>query len=1668
MHLAWAVVLAAASGTRAAAEPASSSPPRPMRASYDGLEWGPFMLRRAAMEHRLGNVQGVIDALETVDFSARPSFSNADRAAFLLGQAYLEAGSTERFASLARAVSGWKRQSVYTRWLGYQLLLARVEGTAALDSGASAPVNGARQDSLAALVGRGTADALAASLLLAEGDSTGALRLLNRGAPSDSAWAPYVKSVARGALRADGESARGRFAAGDTTTALGRDLAGAAILRQAVQGLARGEDVRALLATVPAGSRYASRARHMWGVAALERGDSAQGRQALEAQWAEDSGYVARREVGLALAGLALDAGDWAAAHRRYQEIDQDWNEQRQMLQRVLAGGDFAGLWSSWETSGSLSDALVLEGWPTSMWADRLASASADLNSLPSLDPPSLTTPPSSIQSRWPIPGPNAQAWRAVAASASRANGAAFELERSKLARARERENLRDRQAYLRGGLARAQAEVDTLRSRVASLDSLARTLAQVDGRLMLARDEAKRRVARRCAEVLAIAERQLLWVRTMRHLYFEGPNRERTMVAPLGFPSPDSLTREEEALTRAIQGYVQHLAAGAPDLIDRSYQHRWRPALIDLATSLDAEAHRSVAFNQTMGPAITASIAASSTSEAARALDARVALLGRQSDSLRSAHQAQRARVARETVERARAALDREREGIDYGLAASAYALSVRLVAIQASDTSRADSEFAIARGALGAGADSSERGRDPADDPEATVWRGQAIASLKAFLEQHPRSSARGEMRFRLADLLLVDARQTFRDRMARFVRAQAEGRASGKAVPVLSQAPALQLYRDILREDRDFPHLDAVLFNAGMLRADEGDREARRFFEELVTRHPRSRYCQEAYLRTGDLPFKEQRFADCIPLYRRAAEGPDTTLRAIALYKMGWAQFNGDHLLEAADAFRSVLDLYGSQRPGTIHVDVEGEAEAYLVQSLARAGGAKAFASYFERIGPRPYERRILRGLGHHFRRYSLFAEAAAAEELYLTRYPGDADALTSAQRLAETYQRWDRPAQARKARLDYAPRFVPGGAWFQAQTSDSLRAAGVEFARQSWKNVAMEHHRDAREHGSREDWREALRLYGVLLSRWPDDPEAPSYELFAGEASARLGDYSSALGHYDAAARTGRDSVASQAMFQRVAVADAWYESTRGSASANRALGRDSLARAVLEAGDQMLARFPSDPGSAGIEWRQGNLAFAHGWFDRAAQDFGRLTKDHPDDDRVPLAASLKADALFRTAHFEEAGAAFEAALAAARRAGRDSLARRAAEAIPLCAYRRAESMATTDSTNHAGTAALFDRVATQWPGYEHAHVARYRAGLAYIQAGEPGEGVRSMESLIREHPKSEYVKDAYLQIAKTWEAAGEKEKAASAYAAFADRYPEDESAGQAWLKAVDLYDAVGRTDRADALRLGYIRKFPADVEAAMEILEGLARRELKGVGPEHPISSLLPPPAPAGKKRKPAVAAKARSHVAEYLGRAEKRPDLASKDLLAQVRFLEGEETRSAYDKARLSQPLDASIPAKQKLLDAVITRYRASAGLGVPQWAHASAYRIGQALVAFGEALEQSERPADLHGDDLRAYEDVLHTQAQAFFVRGEDVWAELLRQKAPSTDDPWIPQARASLWRRLAGRFFFRPEVEYPLVQAEPRDKDGRASRPSGGDSQDVRAQTQREGTGP
>lgn len=1359
------------------------------------------------------------------------------------------------------------------------------------------------------------------------------------------------------------------------------DAEGAERFRDAAVRVAAGGDARAELGRLPGASAHEPAARDLAARLAYESGDRERAVRELRALLEREPAYAARREVEALLADDALRHGEPREAFARWNEVDAGWHATRDALRTLAARPSLDSLVAAWEDDPAASGAPVVPARRVSEAAERLGRSRADAREGAG-DVGRAFDRPERAVGLPAVPGPLPAEWAALAAAESRAGEALAAAARAADDARIERERLAELTRYLGTGRDSLARERERIEGRLARLAELHRALDAIDARLRAVRDSAASRVVRRAAALVAQCEAQELWAAGLDHYWVNGPAPLR---APAGLAGPDSVLGTERALLERVAAIAARVAAEAPAAIARSYERAWRPGTLDRIARQDAEAAAALAWARRLDASIDSSLAVAAAAARARELEAFATRLGGRADSLRIAVSREREAAARRAVQRTLAAMEDEREAIDYGLAASAWAVAAGL-------------DSAAAR----AGADSGSAG----ESPEAVRWRQEAIARLQSFLAGHPGAEGRADARYRLADLLEQRARVAFRERMAAYLKSPAG------AVPVLETDGSIALHRASLRDDPKFSHRDAVLFDLGTLLAERGEAEATRHFRALVNDHPGSPLAQESYLRLADEAFDEKRYLDAAPLYRAAVAGADTTLRVIALYKLGWTEFHVDRFDPAADAFGEVLDLYAA---GSVdeRIRLDDDAEVLLVHTLARAGGADAFAAWFDRVGPRPYELKLLRAMGQHFRKYALFGQAVASDRLLLARHALAPEALEAAQRTDETFRRWNRVDERRAALLENAEHFLPGSPWSAAQATDSLRAAGDAFARAATLEVAWQHHAAGRQHGRGEDWREAARLEERALALWPDAPSRRALQLQACESRAALGDVHAALAHADSVA-AGRDTLAAAAHLQRVAILDAWYERTRPATAG--ATGSDSVATAVLAAGDALLGAFPAGPHAADVRWRQGQLAFAHGWLDRASDAFGTFADRHGADARAPRAATLRADAFVKLERYDRAQDAYERAFALARRAGDDSLARRVERAIPACAYRHAESKVAADSTDHSGHAARFENVALRWPAFEHADVALYRAGLAYFRAERAADGARAMASLAAAHPKSALVRDAGRATAGAWEAAGDTAAAAQAWLDFAARFRTDPQADDASLRAAEFFERAHEPARSDSLRLAWIRRHPAEHATALALLEPVVARTLDSVSTARPVSRWLPA---AKAKKAPAR----RTVLADYLARAAKHPEFASRALLARLRFLEGEEAAAACAKVALRQPLAKSINARKAKLDQLLARYKACVELGEPLWAHAATYRIGEALVAFGDALQASERPADLKGADRDAYDEVIHRQSDGLYQRAEGVWTELLEGKPADTDDEWLARARSALQPRLALR---------------------------------------------
>ena len=516
---------------------------------------------------------------------------------------------------------------------------------------------------------------------------------------------------------------------------------------------------------------------------------------------------------------------------------------------------------------------------------------------------------------------------------------------------------------------------------------------------------------------------------------------------------------------------------------------------------------------------------------------------------------------------------------------------------------------------------------------------------------------------------------------------------------------------------------------------------------------------------------------------------------------------------------------------------------------------------------------------------------------------------------------------------------------------------------------------------------------------------------------------MGEYERAYRHYSAAA-SDTAAFVTEARWQQIASLDAWYHSTQD----------PSLARQLLDESGDYLDRSLADDRAAGLSWRRAHVALERGWPDVATEELARFIEKFPGDPRVAQAAALRGDALLERSP-AEAARAYEAALHLARRAQDEALVQRLETALPAAEFQHAESAGESDQAD------LFRQLAERRPQYENADLALYRSGLSYRAAGKPESAAEAWSQILERYPNSSYARDAELELAHAWVDVGRDEEAARVYERFAVNHRTDPDAADALLRAGELWETAGNWAEADRVRISYIDRHPEDGGTARALLEPIAARTLAQAPPDVAIDEWL--------EKSPALA--------RFVEVAQ-RDSTTGAAILAEIDFRRGEEAKARYDAVPLEQPIQESIVAKKEALEALLSAYRACVTRTVAPWAHAATFRIGEALVAFGTALDSVETPAELSETDAAAYREVLQEQAWEFHDQGEQIWSDLLRSVADATsradsgeaslaesgenvldDNEWIRRTQQALWTRLPLRFLHFAEVRYPVLHAVP-----------------------------
>lgn len=1250
----------------------------------------------------------------------------------------------------------------------------------------------------------------------------------------------------------------------------------------------------------------------------------------------------------IAAGGAALDSLDDAGASHSFGVAADSLDAARRRYERLLRAEDPEALWSAWRDAGFGGVASLRNLEP---YREAVASWMKSESDPTSLDAPlprvekDASTVECGAWPLWPPADPEALARAAFAEQACAAAEARLDsLDRARMLTV---EAIERRRAYLLHGIEEAERVATEIERWSTVLDSLANLVGPLGDDLLAALREVAASARARAEHWQTISDSRHAIVTGLETFRSGGPARTRPRAAAIA-AAADSMLATERAALASLDLLCRVLSDGRLDEWCDEFQQKDRPAvearLARLRALASSERDRALALSRRLEAERRALDSSSPLAELDRRREEAVGFRDARRAALRLARREAEARAA----ERAIAALEPAVEAVDYGLACADYQRAVR---------------------------DADGLGTD----------RELALANLSAFLVRWPKAQSRNDVRYRWADLQMQAARQHLR----------AGDLDSGDA----ANHEAVRALLSILDDEAPFPHRDAVLRELGLLGTESGDLASRRYLERLLAEYPDTRYAQEASLRLGEIAFDAKDWTQAVPHLQAAAEGSDPGMRAAALYKLGWSAYAIDRLDLAEEAFVRLLDSYEEGLASATRANLRDEAKDCLVRTLIRAGGAEAFARRFNPVGQRAYEARVLDDLATLLREHAAYRESAAAESLWIARYPLAPDALEHADRWLSDLASGNRSEEVIAVAASLAPAFLADGAWGRAQESDSLRRAGEQFARDAFQDAAYAHHARARVAADPSQYAAADRFYSVLLERWPADPAAMRWRYQAAEVAAQRGDLAGAASLYHEVARSDSSTLAPSARWAEIEVLDAWYARNAHTDADGIARGEPEIAKRWLGVVDDYWTwrrdrshSAPDDTSATGgqrdadLLWREAEIAFAHEEPERAANAWARLAREHAADARADLALER------RVALFEARKDRREAALACEERALRHADASRA-----------------------------------EW---------RYRASSHFGDAGATDDALRVLDQIVRQDSTSALRTDAWLRGAELLEANGQPSSAAERLARFAATPAptgESEAAARqgALRRAITLAEGDGRRDRGATWRRDYARRFSEDRDGALELLEPLVERELDDVATGRRLDELI------GSEQ---------SATNGYLALAGERG--GSPKLSARLEYLRAEEARPAYEAIALRLPLAASVAARNRALEALLARYRACLDQGDPEWTRAASYRIGGALVAFGDALEASERPAELSAEDRAGYDEVIAEQAWGFFDRGEEVWRSLLADARDDSVDlgGWVERTQRALWPRLAKRYVHRPEGAFPRL--ETIDARARAAR--------------------
>jgi TolA-binding protein len=803
------------------------------------------------------------------------------------------------------------------------------------------------------------------------------------------------------------------------------------------------------------------------------------------------------------------------------------------------------------------------------------------------------------------------------------------------------------------------------------------------------------------------------------------------------------------------------------------------------------------------------------------------------------------------------------------------------------------------------------------------------------------------------------------------------------------------AIELYDQLLAKYPQYALRDQVLYQKARAYEELGQTdEAMAVMEQLVSENPHSRFSDELQFRRAERFFIARKYREAESAYAAIVDGGSgSEYYEPALYKLGWTLYKQQLYPEALHQYFAFLDY--KVKTGYDFDAKHTEAEQRRVEdtfqvvslSFSNIGGPDVISSYFATNGHRAYEDRVYRYLAEFYLVKLRYQDAATIYKSFVAQYPFHQASPRFSMRVVEIYEKGAFPQLVLAAKKDFAGTYaLQSEYWHHFDVTKSPEV--LSYLKGNLNDLANYYHaqyQDPKQHEQQAaNYAEATHWYREFLSSFHTDSQAPQTNYQLADLMLENHDYAAAAHEYERTAYDYPPHPKSAAAGYAAIYAHREYLKVAG------AEVKDAARRDTVNSSIKFADAFPQHEQAAVVL-----AAAAQDAYEMKdlvlARDSGRhLIEKFPN-----AATGVRRDAWLVVAHstfglaeYPDAEQAYAQVLEATPQA--DASHPGLVENLAASIYKQGEQ--ANQAGDYRTAANHFMRVKQVAPTSKICAAAEYDAGAALLRLKDWPAAAQVLDEFRRSFPEHELQKEATKQIAYAYQQAGQLAQSAGEYERVAKESPNAQLRAEAQLQAGDLYGQANNTDRALAAYLHYVEEFPKPIETAVETRSKIAeiyRSKADQAQYHKQLEEIVRIDGAAGSER---------------TGRTRTVAAGAALELAKPI--------YEQFAALKLVQPFERSLQEKQRSMDAATKSFASLVDYQVGEVTAAATFYMAEIYANFGQALRESERPADLGADAVKDYEQQLAAAAQPLEDKAIGVHEKNLELMRRGLNNAWTQKS--------------------------------------------------------